>query len=145
VAAHAEALAAAGDGDVVGGLDLTQVLVQRAAQVGETLVVDRGQHQLDGFGPVGIHFVGANGPFRAQGKARRRRQWLFHDKPSQRRHAPGKGRSLRVAAKSAGCVVALLAKGVAIGGVARLAVDAFGHNASDKMNANRPIAFTIPA
>jgi hypothetical protein len=73
-----------------------------------------------------------------QGKARRRRQWLFHDKPQQRRHAPGKARSLRVAAKSAVCVVALLVKGATIDFVARLAADAFGRNASDRMNVNRP-------
>ena len=51
---------------------------------------------------------------------------------------PGKTRSLRVAAKSAGCVVALLVKGVAIDRVARLAVDAFGRNASDRMIENTP-------
>ncbi|MDP1653630.1 MAG: hypothetical protein Q8L56_13000 [Rhodocyclaceae bacterium] len=84
------------------------------------------------------HFIGANVHFRAQGKARRRRQWWFHDKPPQRRHAPGNARSLRVAAKSAGCVVALLVKGVAIDFVARLAVDAFGYNASDKVIENTP-------
>ena len=95
----------------------------------------RGEKSL---GPVHIHSVGANGSFRAQGKARRRRQWSFHGEPPQRGHAPGKTRSLRVAAKSAGCVVALLVKGVAIDCVARLAADAFGHNASDRMNVNRP-------
>ncbi|MBZ0125912.1 MAG: hypothetical protein K8F32_06040 [Rhodocyclaceae bacterium] len=84
------------------------------------------------------HFIGANEHFRVQGKARRRRQWLFHDKPPQRRHAPGNARSLRVAAKSLGCVVALLVKGVAIDFVARLAAKAFGHNASDKMIENTP-------
>jgi hypothetical protein len=41
-------------------------------------------------------------------------------------------------AKSAGCVVALLVKGMAINFVARLAVDALGHNASDKMIENTP-------
>jgi hypothetical protein len=98
-------------------------------------------------GPVVLHLVGANGPFRAspkgisfraQGKARWRRQWSFHGEPTQRGHAPGKARSLRVVAKSAGCVVALLVKGATIDFVARLAVDAFGHNASDQMKNNRP-------
>jgi hypothetical protein len=73
-----------------------------------------------------------------QGKARRRRQWSFHGEPPQRGHAPGQTRSLRVAAKSAGGGVALLVKEMAIDCVARLAVDAFGHNASDKTIANRP-------
>ena len=41
-------------------------------------------------------------------------------------------------AKSAGCVGALLVKGMAINFVARLAVDALGHNASDKMIENTP-------
>lgn len=44
--------------------------------------------------------------------------------------APGAGPSRRVEAKSAGCVVALLAKGMAIGVLARLAAGAFGLNAS---------------
>jgi hypothetical protein len=37
----AEVLAAAGNGDVVGGLDLTQVLVECAAQIGEARIIDR--------------------------------------------------------------------------------------------------------
>jgi glutamate-1-semialdehyde aminotransferase len=89
-------------------------------------------------GRIHMHSVGANGSFRVQGKARRRRQWIFHGETPQRRHAPGKARSLRVAAKSAGCVVALLDKGAAIDFVARLAANAFGHNASDRMHMNTP-------
>jgi hypothetical protein len=49
-----------------------------------------------------------------------------------------KTRSLRVAAKSAGCVVALLVKGTTLDFVARLAANAFGHNASGKTIENRP-------
>ena len=41
LAGDREALAAARDADVERGLDLAQVLVERAAQVGEPLVVDR--------------------------------------------------------------------------------------------------------
>jgi hypothetical protein len=93
---------------------------------------------LSWLGHVHVNSVGANGFFRVQGKARRRRQWSFHGEPLQRGHAPGKTRSLRVAAKSAGCVVALLVKGAAIDFVARLAANAFGHNASDRMNVNTP-------
>jgi hypothetical protein len=49
MAAHGEALAAAGDGDVVGGLDLAQVLVERAAQVGQALVVHGESTTSSGF------------------------------------------------------------------------------------------------
>jgi hypothetical protein len=73
-----------------------------------------------------------------QGKALRRRQWSFHGEPLQRGHAPGKTLSLRVEARSAGCVVALLVKGAAIDFVARLAANASGHNASDETIENRP-------
>ena len=48
-AAQRELRAAPRDGDVERGLDLAQVLVQRAAQAREALVVDRVQLELDRF------------------------------------------------------------------------------------------------
>src|SRR5262249_44859760 len=47
-AAHREFLAAGRDADVERVLDLAQVLVERATQVGETLVVDRRESDFDG-------------------------------------------------------------------------------------------------
>ena len=43
-----EALAPASDADVERGLDLPQVLVERPAEVGEALVVDRLESELEG-------------------------------------------------------------------------------------------------
>jgi hypothetical protein len=50
-AAHRELRAAACDGDVERRFDLPQVLVERAAQPREPLVVDRIQLYFDRFGP----------------------------------------------------------------------------------------------
>src|SRR6266568_1660638 len=48
--AQGEAIAAARDRDIQSGFDLPQVLVQRAAKIGEALVVDRGEDELEGAG-----------------------------------------------------------------------------------------------
>jgi len=47
-AGEGKALAAPRDGDIERGLDLAQVLVERAAQVGEALVVDGPERDFDG-------------------------------------------------------------------------------------------------
>jgi hypothetical protein len=49
IAAHREPAAAAGDGHVERGLDLAQVLVERAAEPREALIVDRLELDLDRF------------------------------------------------------------------------------------------------
>jgi hypothetical protein len=51
LAAHGEPGAAARDRHVEGRLDLAQVLVERAAQAREALVVDRVEPDFDGFAP----------------------------------------------------------------------------------------------
>ena len=51
-AAHGELGAAARDGDVERRLDLPQVLVERAAQARQALVVDRIQLDFDRLGPI---------------------------------------------------------------------------------------------
>jgi hypothetical protein len=48
MAGEREALAAPGDGDVVGGLDLAQVLVEHAAQVGRRWL-STGEKDFQGF------------------------------------------------------------------------------------------------
>jgi hypothetical protein len=51
-AAHGELAAAAGDADVERRFDLAQVLVERAAQPREALVVDRVELDLDRLDPI---------------------------------------------------------------------------------------------
>ena len=51
-AAHGELGAAARDGDIERRLDLPQVLVERAAQAREALVVDRVQLDFDRLGSI---------------------------------------------------------------------------------------------
>jgi hypothetical protein len=51
LALYGEFRAAAGDRDVERGLDLAQILVERPAQAGEALVVERIELEFDRFGP----------------------------------------------------------------------------------------------
>ncbi len=67
VAAQREVLAAARDRDVERGLDLAQVFVERAAQVGEALVVDRRETSSTRSGLQGVRVRSA----RRGGSARR--------------------------------------------------------------------------
>ena len=46
-ATQREALAAPGDDDIERGFDLAQILVERAAQIGQLVVVDRREHEFD--------------------------------------------------------------------------------------------------
>ena len=81
--------------------------------------------------------VSATGVHCVQGKARRRRQWLFHGKPPQRRHARNAPPSRRVAHQSGVCGVAALARRMTAGGAPRLASIRFGRQRISRGKSDR--------
>src|SRR5574338_104539 len=98
-----------------------------------------------GVGSVDIASGGRARPMGFQCKARRATPlgWM-PSKESQRRNGGPVARALRVASKRPRYGVALLAKGMAIGGVARLVAEPFGHNAIPRRDCQQtlgPAAF----
>ncbi len=85
-----------------------------------------------------MQHMGATGIFGMQRKARRRRQWLFHDKPTQRGDAPKYARPGGLPPNAASAALRTLARGWPLPAARALHPSALGGNALHAMHVNRP-------
>ncbi|PKO84794.1 MAG: hypothetical protein CVU17_01005 [Betaproteobacteria bacterium HGW-Betaproteobacteria-11] len=82
--------------------------------------------------------MGATGIFGMQRKARRRRQWLFHDQPPQRGDAPKYVRPSGLPPNAASATLHALARGWPLPAARALHPSALGDNALHAMNEKSP-------
>jgi hypothetical protein len=73
-----------------------------------------------------------------QRKARRRRQWLLHDKPPQRGDAPNHDRPSGLSPNAASAALRTLARGWPLPAARALHPSALGDNALHAVNVGRP-------